>query len=228
MPTPDWTPGRMAFQLDAAIEDYLLAHSSSYGASGAALADETATLGDPAVMMLAREQYALFRFLCGLLGCRRALDVGTFTGLSTLAFAEGMGPEGRVTTIDRTPAWVEIARRHWRAAGVEDRIEAHVGEAIDVLERLSASMQDRFDIVFIDVDKARVGDYFEHALALLAPRGLIMVDNVLWHRWVLDGQRVDADTQGMRMFNERVARDPRVETVMLPIADGLTLIRRRD
>lgn len=225
-PPADWTLGRMAFQLAPAWEDYVLAQSTGYGSGAAALADETAALGDPAVMMLAKEQYALFRFLCALLKCRQALDVGTFTGLSALAFAEGMGPEGRVVTIDRSAAWLEIARRHWVAAGVVDRIDVREGEAVDVLRGLASSHAGRFDIAFLDVDKAGVQTYFDATLALLAPRGLILVDNTLWHGWVLDARRQDPDTEGMRRFNARVASDPGLDAVLLPIGDGVSLIRR--
>jgi predicted O-methyltransferase YrrM len=225
--TKDWTLGEMCFQLPTAIEKYILSHSVSYGAAGAALVEETASLGDAAVMMIGKEQYVLFRFLTELLGCKRALNVGTFTGLSTLAFAEGVGPDGRVTTIDRNAAWVDIARRHWTAAGVSDRIDVRVGEALDILSQLSASRDGLFDIVFIDVDKARVRNYFEYAFALLAPNGLIMIDNALWHGWVLDESRIDANTDGMRKFADDVADDPRLQLAILPVADGITLIRRR-
>jgi O-methyltransferase len=225
--TRDWTAGEMYFQLETAIEEYVVAHSESYGASGAALVNETAALGEPAVMMIAKEQYALLRFLTGLLGCKHALDIGTFTGLSALAFAEGMGPGGRVTTIDRNRAWVEIAQKHWNAAGIDERIDVVIGEAIDILTRLTTSANARFDLVFIDVDKARISEYYEHALNLLAPGGLILVDNALWHGWVLDRARDDVDTEGMRTFNERIARDARVKAVLLPIADGMWLISRR-
>jgi caffeoyl-CoA O-methyltransferase len=214
----------MKFQLAAEMESYVLAHSTGYGPAGAALVEETAALGDPAAMMLGKEQYALFRLLAGLMGCRRALDVGTFTGLSALAFAEGMGPDGRVVTIDRNRAWTERAGKYWEMANVTDRIDVRIGEAIEVLGQLSG---ESFDIAFLDVDKARVQDYFELALPLLAPRGLLMLDNALWHGWVLDPMRTDEDTEGMRRFNDRLVRDPRVEVALLPIADGLTLIRRR-
>jgi predicted O-methyltransferase YrrM len=223
----DWTLGRMAFQLESRIESYLLAHSSGYDASAAALADETAALGDPAAMMLGKEQYTLFTFLARLTRSRRALDVGTFTGLSALAFAQGMGPDGRVVSIDRNPAWIDFARRHWSAAGVGERIETRVGEALELLQALETAPEQCFDLVFLDVDKAHIQDYFEEALRVLRPSGLIMVDNTFWHGWVLDPQRTDADTRGMRDFNARIARDPRVEVAMLPIADGLSLIRRR-
>ena len=222
-----WTPGEMCFQLGAEVEDYVVAHNEKPGSGSTAIADETAALGEPAVMMIAREQYAFFRFLAESLGSRRALDVGTFTGLSALAFAEGMGPGGQVVTIERNAQWLEIARRHWNAAGVSDRIDARVGEAGALMTELAGSAPASFDIVFIDVEKSRVAEYFEIALDLLAPGGLIMVDNALWHGWVMDRTRVDADTAGMRSFNDRVAVDARLTAVLLPIADGIWLIRRR-
>ena len=217
----------MAFQLSPEMENYVLASSVSYGTSGAALAAETAALGDPAVMMLAKEEYALLRFLAGVLGCRRALDVGTFTGLSALAFAEGMGAAGRVVSIDRHRPWVDIAQRHWTSAGVQDRIEVHYGEAVDVLAKLAATCRQSFDIAFLDVDKAPIHDYFTATVELLAPKGVVIVDNTLWHGWVLDPARRDPDTEGLRAFNDWIAHDPRFEAVLLPIGDGLTLVRRR-
>jgi caffeoyl-CoA O-methyltransferase len=224
----DWTPGRMAFQLGADLERYVLEHSPGYSPAAARLFEETVALGEPAAMMLAKEQYPLFRLLVGLLGCRRALDIGTFTGLSAMAFAEGMGPAGRVTTIDRNRAWVDIAKAHWTAAGVSDRIDVRIGEATEALRDLARSSGKPFDIAFLDVDKAHTLDYFELTLPLLGPRGLLIIDNTLWHGWVMDPARVDNDTDGMRRFNERVASDPRVEVVVLPIGDGMTLVRRRD
>jgi caffeoyl-CoA O-methyltransferase len=223
----DWTAGRMCFQLEAEMERYVVAHSESYGSSGKALVDETAALGEPAVMMIAKEQYALLRGLTELLGCKHALDIGTFTGLSALAFAEGVGPGGQVTTIDRNPAWVEIAQKHWASAGVRERIDVQIGEASDRLHELAANPEARFDIAFLDVDKARTREYFEQTLNLMAPGGLMLVDNALWHGWVLDDAHTDADTEGMRRFNEEVANDSRVKAVLLPIADGMWLIRRR-
>lgn len=221
---PAWTPGSMYFHLDAPAEDYVLSHSTGYTASGAALSAETGALGEPSVMMLAREQYAFMRFLSAFGRCRRALDIGTFTGLSAQALAEGMGRDGKVVTIERDSAWLEIARRHWTAAGVIDRIEVHVGEAIDILGEMSGT--GKFDIVFLDADKENISAYFERSLDLLSEDGIILVDNALWHGWVMDETRTDADTQGMQQFNEKVVHDARIETVLLPIADGLMMIRR--
>jgi predicted O-methyltransferase YrrM len=228
---PAWTPGRMAFLLPPAVETYVLARSSAYSPGGDALFADTVALGDAAIMMLAREQYALFRFLAAHLRWRRVLDIGTFTGLSAQAFAEGMAQgsasPGRVITIDRDRAWLDIARRHWSAAGIADRIDVLTGEALPTLRGLSDVPEALFDFVFIDADKALVADYVEEALRLLAPGGLIGVDNALWHGWVMDEAHRDADTDGMRAFNDRMASDTRIETVIMPIADGLTLIRRR-
>jgi caffeoyl-CoA O-methyltransferase len=207
---PAWTPGRMAFLLPPPVETYMLARSSSYSPHGDA-----------------REQYALFCFLASHLRWRRVLDIGTFTGLSAQALAEGMTSAGRVVTIDRDRAWLDIARRHWTAAGVAERIDVLTGEALPTLRSLSDAPDLLFDFIFIDADKALVGDYVDEALRLLAPSGLIGVDNALWHGWVMDESHRDADTDGMRAFNDRMAFDARIETVMLPIADGLTLIRRR-
>lgn len=226
-PSRAWTPGRMRFQLDAALEPYVLEHAGGYRPHGAALAAATEALGEPAVMMLAKEQYALFRFLSAHMHCRRALDLGTFTGLSALAFAEGMGAGGRVVTVDRDASWLDMARSHWRAADCEPRIDFRAGEAVRVLDQLAGEPDQRFDIAFIDLDKAHIAEYVEKTLRLTNPGGLVIVDNVMWHGWVLDPERDDPDTAGMRRFNDAIARDPRVETVMLPIADGMTLIRRR-
>jgi len=224
---PSWTLGTMAFQLQPAFESYVIAHSAGYGSSGTALVRETEALGDPAVMMLAKEEYALLRFLAGVARCRRALDVGTFTGLSALALADGVGPRGSVVTIDRDTKWLAIAQRHWESAGVAARIEVMTMEADAAFERLARGATQPFDIAFLDVDKARVAEYFEATLSLLANDGLIVVDNTFWHGWVLDADHDDPDTRGMRRFNDQIAADPSLEVALLPIGDGLTLVRRK-
>lgn len=214
----------MAFQLDGDREAYVLENSTGYGKAAEALARETTALGEPAVMMLAKEQYALLKFL--VRGCRVALDLGTFTGLSALALAEGMA-QGQVITVDRCADWASIAERHWRAAGVRDRMDVRRGEADQVLADLAAARV-RVDFAFIDVDKAGIPRYAEAVLGMLDAGGMLAVDNTLWHGWVLDPACTDADTEGVRGFNQRVAQDDTLDAVMLPIADGMTLVRRRD
>lgn len=220
---PSWTPGRMAFQLDEAREAYVLASSPGYGAAADALARETTALGEPAIMMLGREQYALLKFLAR--GSRLAIDLGTFTGLSALALAEAT-TDGRVITVDRSDEWASIAERHWRGAGVRERIDARRADADAVLTGLGAEHA-QVDFAFIDIDKAGMRRYAEAILAMLRPGGVLAVDNTLWHGWVMDPARTDADTEGVRRFNAWIAKDPSVEAVMLPIADGMTLVRRR-
>jgi len=213
----------MAFQLPPEREAYVIANSSGYSKAAAALAAETAALGDPAVMMLGKEQYGLIKFLARLVGCRLALDLGTFTGSSALALAEA-SPHTHVITVDRSKEWSSIAERHWRAAGVRDRIDARHVEADEALTELT-KRGERIDFAFIDVNKAGLPRYADAILQLLSPSGMIAVDNTLWHGWVLDPQRTDADTEGVRRFNRRVATDSSLESVVLPIADGMTLVR---
>jgi len=218
---PSWTPGRMAFQLDERTEAYVLRHSTGYTQAAERLFHATLALGEPAVMMLAKEQYSLLSFL--VRGRHLALDLGTFTGLSALALAEGM-PEGRVITVDRSQQWAAIAERHWQEAGVRNRIDARYASADDILDELAAAHA-QFDFAFIDVDKAGMRRYAQAALGMLAPDGLLVVDNTLWHGWVFDAERMDPDTEGVRNFNEWIAHDPQVEACLLPIADGVTLVR---
>jgi len=219
---PSWTPGRMAFELDAAREAYVLANSAGYGQAADALARETTALGEPAVMMLAKEQFALLKFL--VRGSRLALDLGTFTGLSALALAEGM-PEGKVVTVDRSTEWASIAVRHWQSAGVRARIDARHAEADAVLADLAAANA-QLDFAFVDIDKAGMRRYAETILRMLRPGGMLAVDNTLWHGWVLDPARNDADTEGVRRFNAWITQESRAEAVMVPIADGMTIVRR--
>ncbi len=220
----DWTPGTMRFQLAPAVSDYLLAHSHGYGAAGRALVQATASLGEPAVMMIAPEQYGFLRLMASMLNARRALDLGTFTGLSAMALAEGVGEHGAVVTVDRNQAWIELARPYWRAAGIEGRVQVRVGEIADVLAALP--MDEPFDIVFIDADKANAEHYVEQALLRLSPHGIVVLDNVLWHGWVMEESRQDEDTRGMRRCNVSLVRHPGLEVTMLPLADGLSIIRR--
>lgn len=167
--------------------------------------------------------------LVRLTGARRVLEVGTFMGCSALWMAMALPPEGRLLTIDIHRQWNEIARQHWREAGVEGRIEARLAPALVELDRLrSEGREAPFDLAFLDADKRNYPAYLELLLGLLRPGGLLVVDNVLWGGHVLEPGEGNLDAQAIRTFNARLAEDPRVDVSMIPLGDGLTLAIRRD
>ena len=190
-----------------------------------ALIEETARLGPIAVMQIAPEQGAFLTMITRLLGVRDAVEVGTFTGYSALAIARGLAPNGHLLCCDVSEEWTAIARRAWERAGVDDRIELRIAPAVETLRALPDTP--RFDLGFIDADKANYAIYYEEILARTRPGGLILVDNVLWSGAVVDDSRQDENTRAIRAFNTAVAADPRVDCVMTPISDGLTLLRKR-
>ena len=155
-----------------------------------------------------------------------AVEVGTFTGYSSLAIARALPEGGRLLCCDVSEEWTTVARRHWEAAGVADRIDLVIGPAADTLAGLPAEL--RVDFAFIDADKGGYLDYYEALVPRLSPHGLIAVDNVLWSGRVVDPDAEDADTVAIRAFNDHVAADPRVEAVMLSVGDGVTLIGQRE
>jgi caffeoyl-CoA O-methyltransferase len=160
-----------------------------------------------------------------LIGARRILEIGTFTGLSALVMAEALPKDGRVICLDQSEEWTSIGRRFWDEAGVSDRIELRLGDAKDSLRAMPES--ERFDLVFIDADKTGYPVYYEQALSRLNRGGVIMVDNTLWSGRVIDLADQDADTIAIRAFNSMLATDGRIDVMILPIADGLTLARPR-
>jgi len=176
-------------------------------------------------MQVAPEQGVFLTLVTRIMGARNVVEVGTFTGYSALCFARGVGEGGRVLTCDVSEEWTSVARRYWEEAGVTDRIQLVLGRAEETLRSLP--VVERFDLAFIDADKTGYPVYYEEILARLRPGGVIVVDNVLWGGKVLDSAYEDADTIAIRSFNEFVAADNRVEAVMLPVADGLTLARKR-
>ena len=161
-------------------------------------------------------------------GARRCLEIGTFTGYSALAVALALPPDGRIIACDINPETTAIARRYWAAAGVADKIELRLAPALATLEALLGDRQEgTFDFVFIDADKENYDGYYERALRLLRPGGLIVIDNVLWGGWVADLRRRDPDTQALRALNEKLHADKRIDLSLLPLADGITLARKR-
>jgi caffeoyl-CoA O-methyltransferase len=213
--------------LDPAIAAYCAEHSTS---ARDALLDELAAetakaTGRYANMSVGGSQGALLQLLVRLTGARRAVEVGTFTGYSSICIARALPDDGHLTCCDISEQWTAIARRYWEKAGLTGKIELKLGPALDSLRELPT--EPPVDVAFIDADKTGYRAYFEELLPRLRPGGLIMVDNTLWSGRVLDDRADDADTVALKAFNDAVAADDRVDVVLLPVADGLTLLRRR-
>jgi predicted O-methyltransferase YrrM len=190
------------------------------------LREETAARPD-AGMQLSPEQGQFLGMLIRLTGTRRALEVGVFTGLSSLHVALAMPPEGRLIACDINPETTAIAQRYWRAAGVADKIDLRIAPAICTLDELLIEDEGLFDFAFVDADKENYQSYYERVLKLLRPGGLEAFDNVLWHGKVIDESVQDADTRALREFNARLHQDDRVWLSLVAIGDGLTLALKR-
>ena len=189
------------------------------------LREETAGLPE-AGMQIGADEAGLLALLVRMLGARRALEVGTFTGYSALAIATALPPDGTLVCCDVSREWTDIGRRYWTEAGVAGRIDLRIAPAADTLRALTASAEGTFDFAFIDADKAGYDVYYELSLRLLRPGGLVAIDNTLWSGWVADAARDDADTIVLRRLNGKIHDDARVEPVLLSIGDGLTLARK--
>jgi caffeoyl-CoA O-methyltransferase len=214
-----------SFLLTAELGDYLVAHGTPPDAVQTALIEETAKLGAVAGMQIAPEQGAFLTIVTRALGARSAIEIGTFTGYSALCIARGLPADGRLLCCDVSEEWTAIGRKHWEQAGVADRIELRIAPAVDTLASLPA--EPRFDLAFVDADKTNYSNYFEGLLPRVKSNGVILVDNVLWGGSVVKPDADDENTRAIRAFNDKVAADDRVDTVMLPIADGLTLCRKK-
>jgi caffeoyl-CoA O-methyltransferase len=212
--------------LNADLHEYMLAHSTTLSPVHKDLIEATAALGAIAGMQIAPEQGAFMTMLTRLLGVHTAVEVGTFTGYSSLCIAQGLAAGGRLLCCDVSEEWTSIARAHWQRAGVADRIELRIAPAVETLRSLPA--EPHIDLAFIDADKPNYPHYFDELVPRLAPAGVLLVDNVLWGGRVIAADADDENTTAIRAFNRKVVDDPRVECVMLPISDGLTMIRRAD
>jgi caffeoyl-CoA O-methyltransferase len=211
--------------LTPALYDYLLAHNPPRDAVLADLAAETAALGGWSVMQIAHEQGAFLTLLARLTGGRRIVEVGTFTGYSSICLARGLAPGGRLLCCDVSEEWTAVARRHWGRAGLADRIELRIAPALDTLRALPETPE--IDLVFIDADKTNYRNYYETLLPRVRPGGLFVFDNVLWMGEVANPANQDESTVAIRALNDQLVADARVDTVMLPVADGVTLARKR-
>ena len=213
--------------LDDPLHDYLMQVSLRETDVQRRLRRETADLAD-ARMQVAPEQGQFMALLARLIGTRKALEVGTFTGYIALSVASALAPGGRLVACDVSREWTDIARRYWTEAGVADRIDLRIGPAVETLDTLiTEGGAGTFDFAFIDADKVEYDDYYERALVLLRSGGLSCVDNVLWGGSVADPAKQDEKTRAVRAINEKIHGDTRVDISLVPIGDGLTLARKK-
>ena len=190
----------------------------------ARLQERTRQLGRAAGMQVGADQGALLTLLTRLVGARRAVEVGTFTGYSSTCIARGLAPGGSLLCCDVSEEYTALAREAWAEAGLTDVIELRIAPAIETLRALAPDPV--IDLVFIDADKGGYASYFDELLPRVRPNGLLLVDNTLWSGRVVDDDATDGDTAAIKAFNDKVAADDRVESYLLPVGDGVTLIRK--
>jgi predicted O-methyltransferase YrrM len=214
--------------LSEELQNYILDHSLREDPLLVRLREETAELPQRN-MQIAPEQGQFMAMLARLIGAKRYIEVGTFTGYSALAVTMAMPEDGKTIACDISREWTDIARRYWQEAGVDERIMLELRPALKTLDELIVSgLEDTFDLAFIDADKTGYIDYFERCHDLLRPGGLVMIDNTLWDGKVVDSGDRDEDTEAIRAFNEYLRDREEIEISMVPIGDGLTLVRKAE
>jgi len=212
-------------RLTPELYNYLVAHSDD-DALLAELADETASrMGGVAMMQISREQGTFMTILARAIGARHAVELGTFTGYSAICIARALPPDGTLLCCDISAEWTAIAQRYWEKAGLSRKITLKLAPALDTLRALPAN--EIFDFAFIDADKGYYRSYYDEILKRLRPNGLILIDNVLWSGEVLNQRNQSPDTRAIRALNDFLPSDSRVDVVMLPIADGITICRKK-
>jgi caffeoyl-CoA O-methyltransferase len=213
-----------------ALNDALYRYAAAYRSDAAdpVLADlraENETFGEDGKCQVSDEQGAFLALLVAAIGTRSAIEVGTFTGYSSICIARGLPADGRLICVDQNPKWAEIARGYWRRAGVQDKIELRLGQAIPILRQLESDRV--FDFAFIDAAKTEYDAYYELLLPRVRPNGLILLDNMLWAGRLTGNLDQDPNGQAIDALNRKLANDPRVESVLLPFADGIQVCRKR-
>ena len=212
--------------LEGRLYDYYAAHGYREPEILKELRAETARLGGLSQMQIGPEQGAFMAMLVKLMGAKRILEVGTFTGYSSLAMA--LTGDVKIIAADVSEEWTNVARKYWKKAGVESRIDLRLGPGAETIEKLLKSGEaSHFDMTFIDADKASYDIYYEGGLKLLRPGGVMLIDNVLWSGSVADPSKTDEDTSALRALNTKIMADARVDLVMVPICDGVTMARKR-
>ncbi len=213
--------------ITAALEAYIARVSLREPDILQRLRAETATM-EYSQMQISPEQGQFMALLARAIGARRCLEIGVFTGYSALVVAMALPPDGRLVACDKSAAWTSVAQRYWREASVAERIDLRLGTAADTLAALVKDGEaGTFDYAFIDADKENYGLYYERALELVRPGGLILFDNTLWSGRVADPTARDYETEALRKMNDTLARDPRIELSLLPMGDGLTVVWKR-
>ncbi|MEP7224758.1 MAG: O-methyltransferase [Actinomycetota bacterium] len=213
----------MSFIVEPKIEEYAEQHTSPNGDLFERLAEETRESTTAPQMMVGRIEGQFLATLVRLRAAKRILEIGTFTGYSSISMASALPPEGQIVTCDVDPEATAIARRYMDESGYGDRIEIRLGPALETI----ASLDGPFDLVFIDADKPNYQAYYEAVLPLLADNGLVIADNVLWSGRVVEDGEDDESTLAIKEFNEHVRNDPRVVSVMLTVRDGMTLVQKK-
>lgn len=218
---------RNIIRIDDALDAYLGDLLPEEPAVLTRLRQETSRLEDPS-MQIGRDQGRFMTVLLRCLGARQTIEVGVFTGYSTLVTALALPDTGRIVACDINREWTDIARRYWREAGVGEKIDLRIGQASDTLDAmLAAGEAEAYDFAFIDADKTGYDGYYERCLALLRPGGVIAIDNALWGGAVADPAENDKATAAIRALNRKIAQDPRVDAYLAPIGDGVYLACKR-
>lgn len=211
-------PNVQQYLIDTAVREPLVLRE---------LREETARLSN-AVMQIGPDQGAFMQLLAKLIGAKRYIEAGVFTGYSALAVALALPDDGAVVACDTSEEYTAIAKRYWAKAGVEKKIELRLAPALETMDALIAQGQaGTFDLAFIDADKTNVDNYYERVLTLLRRGGLMLVDNVLWSGRVVDPSDRDADTAALRAINEKAGKDERVDVALVPVCDGILMARKR-
>jgi caffeoyl-CoA O-methyltransferase len=218
---------RASIGLDERLNDYVVKNGEPEHPAQAKLRAVTGKMPE-GMMQISADQGQFLAFIAKLIGARQTLEVGTFTGYSALSVALALPKDGRVVACDISEEWTSIGRRYWKEAGVVNKIDLRIGPAAETLKGLEKEgYRDRFDMAFIDADKGGYATYYESALKLVRPGGLIAFDNMLWSGRVADPKARDGDTKNIRALNAKIAADERVDRVLVPIGDGMMLARRR-
>jgi len=190
------------------------------------LVKETKVLGNLAQMQIAPEQGQFLQMIVAISKAKRCLEIGRFTGLSTLCMARGLPDDGKITTIDNSDEFLSLANKFWKKANIQHKIESVIGQGVDIMQSY-IDRQFSFDFIFIDADKNNYPHYYELSLKLLPPNGIIVIDNMLWGGSVADISNKDSQTKTIRSLNATIKKDERIDFSLLPISDGLSFIRKK-